>query len=795
MFHNTDAFTLSPCCSRDVTTSGCPVGNVYVLGVLAEPADPMLDGYYLVANTPKVDGAFDGHANEYVKLVGGQYVFCTPTDGDHVTIYGQCAILCYDNGGFGEFSPAFVGDVDNQGTAGVSLLIGWAGNTLQGRKIQGTGATTVSLSPDGQIIINSPAYTPIGQNNDGENIGTGAGLIYAGMNGVHLKMRRLLAWDSSIEIDTNGDNIRIKANLPAYQPSQGENITGGTIPVFAGMNGINLKFFQLSVDTEWASVFDVTAETDHIEFHFTPSGHSFDIFADTSDLYSSAAAQNNVMMWDSVLQWVNRPISLVNLGTHPVGSAQLYSSRSALTFNLRELLPGTGMSFTQDANTITLNSSGSAYAMANLGAGVGIWNGVAGTTFSLKSLKGSADIFLSATGTEITIEGRELLSGDGVNVTLGATDATFSVPGWSTLLSDAAVGDASLIKSGPPWLLRTLNSGSGITVTQTLNGVTFDHALLFSSLGGGIDFVDGWTGATLEAPTAEAGSGMDIQRVGNKVIFSVTSGGASGAGVSGTALVGEFVNTTVTTALSAFALTGTTVKFPTTALSVTTITKNGANEEFTFNKAGKWKISAKATLDTGATYGASQTEHQLWCEVDTTGGGTWVEVAGSRSWAYTTNEINDRQTVHTGEFSINVTNLTTKARFRMITNGGTLAPTLMAGGTMVTFEEAVGPIWEVVDDATTARTLTADDNGKVLHFTSGSAVTVTLPQTMLKSFSCDIIQSGAGTVTMQTSGAATIQSTAGASPRTVSAQHGRIHVTAVSGTGANAVYNLSGNIA
>jgi hypothetical protein len=794
MFHNTDAFTLSPCCSRDVIASGCPVGNVYVLGVIAEPADPMLDGYYLVANTPTVDSAFDGHANEYVKLVGGQYVFCTPTDGDHVTIYGQCAVLCYDNGGFGEFSPAFTGAINNVGSAGIGVLIDWTGNTLNGRKIVGSGATTVTQHPDGHLVINSPAYVPIGQNNNGLNVGLGIP-VYGGMSGVNLKVRSLLAEDSSVTLTLDGDTIKFRANLPAYQPSQGQNIVGGTIPVFSGMSGINLQFFQLSVDTEWASVFDVTAETDRIEFHFTPSGHSFDIFADTSDLYSSPAAQNNVMMWDSVLQWVNRPISLVNLGTAPVGSAQIYSSRSGLTFNLRELLPGTGMSFTQNANTITLNSSGGAYAMANLGAGIGIWNGVAGTTFSVKSLKGSADIFLSATATEITIEGRELLAGDGVDVTLGATDATFSVPNWSTLLSDAAAGDASLIKSGPPWLLRVLNGGVGINVTQAANTVTFDHALLFSSLGGGVDFVDGWTGATLEAPTAEAGSGMDIQRVGNKVIFSVTSGGASGAGVSGTALVGAFVNSTVTVPLSAFALTATTVKFPSTALSVTTITKNGANEEFTFNKAGKWKISAKATLDTGATYGASQTEHQLWCEVDTTGGGTWVEVAGSRSWAYTTNEINDRQTVHTGEFSINVTNLTTKVRFRVITNGGTLAPTLMAGGTMATFEEAVGPIWEVVDDATTARTLTVDDNGKVLQFTSGSAVTVTLPQTMLKSFACDIIQSGAGLVTMQTSGAATIQSTAGASPRTVSAQYGRTRVVAVSGTGANAVYNLSGNIA
>ena len=783
-------FTPECCPYPTASANGCPVGNVYVLGVvLAPPVDMVPDEYYLIAATPTAGQAFEGHANEYVKLSGVNYVFCPPTAGDHVTVYGLCTVLCYSNGAFGISNPDFTGGVSSLGP-GLPVVIDWTGSTLNSRTIRGTGATTVTLNGDGSLVINSPVYVAgSGEVNDAINVGTGIGTYNMAKTGTALQMRSLLQGTNIVLTLQPGGEILIDATVPSYTPSYGANVAGGSIPIFESTNGAELRFFQLDVDSEWTSIFDVTADADRVTLHYTPSGHSFDIFSDTSDLYSAPAAQSNVMMWDSTLLWVNRPITMVNLGAHPVGSTQLWSSRSGLTFNFRELLPGTGVTMTQDANAITINASGGTYLMANLGAGLGVWDGVVATTFSLKSLKGSTDIFLSATATEITIEGRTAVAGAGMTITPSTTINTFEVTGWSTLLSDAAAGDASLIKSGPPWLLRTLNGGSGIAVVQTTNGVTFDHALLFSSLGGGLDFVDGWVADTLEAPTAVAGAGMDIQRVGDTVVFSVTSGGGSGAGVSGTALVGGFANTTVSTAMDMWGFTATTVKFPTTTLSVATITKNGANEEFTINKVGKWKIAAKATINTGS----SQTQHEMWAEVDTSGGGTWVEVGGSRSYAYTTNELHDLQTIHTGEFSLNVTNLTTKVRFRVITGGGTAAVSLMAGGTMATFEEAVGPVWEVIADATTARTLTSTDNGKIIDFTSGSAVTVTCGQDMLASFQCDIIQSGAGLVSMVGSGAATMRSVVGTTPD-ISAQHGRARIVTLSGTGANAVYNISGNI-
>ena len=58
----------------------------------------------------------------------------------------------------------------------------------------------------------------------------------------------------------------------------------------------------------------------------------------------------------------------------------------------------------------------------------------------------------------------------------------------------------------------------------------------------------------------------------------------------------------------------------------------------------------------------------------------------------------------------------------------------------------------IITEATTARTLSAADNGKVIYCTSGSATTITCAAGLGKGFSCTIIQGGAGKVTVAAGG-------------------------------------------
>jgi len=58
----------------------------------------------------------------------------------------------------------------------------------------------------------------------------------------------------------------------------------------------------------------------------------------------------------------------------------------------------------------------------------------------------------------------------------------------------------------------------------------------------------------------------------------------------------------------------------------------------------------------------------------------------------------------------------------------------------------------IITEATTARTLSATDNGKIIYCTSGSATTVTCAAGLGAGFSCTIIQGGAGKVTVAAGG-------------------------------------------
>lgn len=64
----------------------------------------------------------------------------------------------------------------------------------------------------------------------------------------------------------------------------------------------------------------------------------------------------------------------------------------------------------------------------------------------------------------------------------------------------------------------------------------------------------------------------------------------------------------------------------------------------------------------------------------------------------------------------------------------------------------------IVTDATTSRVLSASDNGKVIYFTSASAVTITTATGLGAGFSCSFIQGGAGQLTISQGSSTTLVS-------------------------------------
>ena len=87
----------------------------------------------------------------------------------------------------------------------------------------------------------------------------------------------------------------------------------------------------------------------------------------------------------------------------------------------------------------------------------------------------------------------------------------------------------------------------------------------------------------------------------------------------------------------------------------------------------------------------------------------------------------------------------------------------------------------IIDNSkNTSFTLAATDNNKVFLITSASAITVTVPSTLPIGFSCQIIQGGAGTITLAGS-SVTLNSSNGLTTRATNSVIGLVMNTATTG--------------
>lgn len=92
----------------------------------------------------------------------------------------------------------------------------------------------------------------------------------------------------------------------------------------------------------------------------------------------------------------------------------------------------------------------------------------------------------------------------------------------------------------------------------------------------------------------------------------------------------------------------------------------------------------------------------------------------------------------------------------------------------------------------TSHTMQADNSGKIIRFTNGSAVTVTLPNNIAAQFYCTVIQDGAGQVGFSAASGATLHNRS--SHAKIAGQYGMVvlYVKGNSG-GSAAIYNLAGD--
>lgn len=804
-------FFSNPCCGA-TSEGACPYGWVSVLATVTQPpTDPVPYRYYRIATNPVVDTIFEEHDNEYAYWSPANgWVICPPTEGDKLSEEGSCTIECWDGTEWTDApSSAIVLTGQNIGGAAGQFFSSWVGNDLRLRTLEGTGAAVVSTN--GNVVRVHVPVPPAatGEVNSGANVGAGYEW-WKDKVGLNLRFRTAVSSNGSILLTQNADTVDLRMNsamIPVQLAYTMANVGAAGGEVYSTLNGLSFEMRRLRGVTNVGVPFTVANNGSNIDISFLPNTVNMNVWLDTLQLYAVAPSQYSVMSYDTTNKWVHALPGNLGAGNGiwvaPMG--------------FKSFIAGSGVTITPSGTTLTFAATGGTYTGSNLGSapgdGVAVLSGLVANDFQFRRALGGVGITATQSTNSITYDWtgtasnvgagdgwwkdksvatlrfKSHIAGNGLTNVVGADDITTNIDFWSTLVQNhgSATGALFLNSVSAPWTLKGLLSGTGILVTSGANDNTVSHAMTVSNLGTGVGVLDGISAADIQGRSILAGAGIGVTLVGDDVVIENTSGGSSGSGASGTALVGGYHNSGTTTAMLTWG-GRVNVKFPSTNLSVTTFTKNGANEEFTCNKAGKFKVSAKYT----ALPGAGHHEYMIMAQHFT--GGVWVDIAASEAYAYTPNTGNDRQTVHTGEFVVTMA-VGEKLKVQGDTTiGGTLTPYFGPYGTAITIEEAVGPIWEVLTDATTALTLNSGHNGKIIYFTNGGAITVTLDEDLLVSFQCDIIQSGTGLVSMVAGGAATVQSVVGTTPD-ISAQHGRARIVALAGTGANdAVFNVSGDI-
>lgn len=98
--------------------------------------------------------------------------------------------------------------------------------------------------------------------------------------------------------------------------------------------------------------------------------------------------------------------------------------------------------------------------------------------------------------------------------------------------------------------------------------------------------------------------------------------------------------------------------------------------------------------------------------------------------------------------------------------------------TAADWQQTASPTVQFNDQATTAYTLTASDNGKTVTLANSNPITLTLPETatepLVEGFQCRVIQFGAGQVTLAVEGSDTLETLNGKT--SIAGENGRIEV-------------------
>jgi hypothetical protein len=230
-----------------------------------------------------------------------------------------------------------------------------------------------SLGQEIQITQNGILLSS-GETNDGTNVGATGASVFKGKTGLNLEFRKLVAGANTTITENANEIVIASTGGGSGEVNTASNVGGGQI-LFKQKTGVNLEFKTLVAGTN----ITLTPGVDTITISAAGGGGGgvsgganvgtagVGVFkannAGTLEFKKLLAGNSNI----TISATVNDEVSIsavgdinaaANLSTAGAGKAEVWSTKTGNTLNFKRLVAGTNVTLAQDANTITINSSG-----------------------------------------------------------------------------------------------------------------------------------------------------------------------------------------------------------------------------------------------------------------------------------------------------------------------------------------------------------------------------------------------------------------------------------------------------